>query len=69
MYRVKILPYFQQQFVVAFECGERAAFFDLWNQNVPRETLEQDPVCQSLEFSLSVYFAIYPIKTGVSRLP
>ena len=57
----------QREFIVAFECGERAVFFELWNQNVPQVTLERDPTCQDLEFQLSVYFAIYPIKTGVRR--
>ena len=59
----------QSEFLVAFECGERAAFFNLWNRNVPQAMLERDPTCQNLEFTLSVYFAIYPIRTGVSVTP
>jgi hypothetical protein len=54
----------QRDFIAAFECGERRAFFKLWNQNVPQATLERDPTCQNLEFNLSVYFAVYPIRTG-----
>ncbi|CAI8031354.1 LisH domain-containing protein ARMC9 [Geodia barretti] len=54
----------QRDFIVAFECGKRETFFKLWNGNVPQETLERDQTCQNLEFNLSVYFAIYPIRTG-----
>ena len=56
----------QRDFIVAFECGKRETFFKLWNGNVPQETLERDQTCQNLEFNLSVYFAIYPIRTGVN---
>ena len=35
---------------------------------MPQATLERDPTCQNLEFNLSVYFAVYPIRTGVREL-
>ena len=53
---------------MAFECGERGAFFDLWDSHVPPDLRGHDPTCQNLEFSISVYFAVYPIKMGVSEL-
>ena len=50
---------------MAFECGERSAFFELWDKHVSTELRGGDPTCQSLEFSTSVYFAVYPSRTGV----
>ena len=50
---------------MAFECGERSAFFELWDKHVSTELRGGDPTCQSLEFSTSVYFAVYPSRMGV----
>ena len=52
---------------MALECGERSAFFDLWDRHVPKELREGDPTCQSLEFNISVYFAVYPSRIGVGE--
>ena len=55
----------QSEFLVAFECGERSAFFELWDKHVSTELRGGDPMCQNLEFSTSVYFAVYPSRMGV----
>jgi len=57
----------QSDFLMAFECGERSAFFDLWDRHVPTELRGGDPTCQSLEFNISVYFAVYPTRIGVRK--
>ncbi len=51
--------------MVALECGERSAFFELWDEHIPGELRARDPTCQNLEVCLSVYFAVYPLRTGV----
>ena len=50
---------------MAFECGEREVFFQLWEEHVPPRLRSGDPMAQHLEFSVSAYFAVYPIRTGV----
>ncbi len=50
---------------MAFECGEREVFFQLWAEHVPPQLRSEDPMAQYLECNVSAYFAIYPIKTGV----
>ena len=52
---------------MAFECGERSVFFELWDRHVSKELRGGDPTCQSLEFSASVYFAVYPSRMGVRK--
>ena len=52
---------------MAFECGERSVFFELWDRHVSTELRGGDPTCQSLEFSASVYFAVYPSRMGVRK--
>ena len=45
-----------------FKVGSRKEFFLLWDSNIPESVKSNDPVCKKLEFYLSIYFAIYPIK-------
>ena len=56
----------QSDFLVAFECGERPAFFELWDLHIPSAIRSTDPTCQHLEFTISVHFATYPLRKGVS---
>lgn len=51
-------------FLVAFECGERHAFFELWDSHIPSALRSTDPTCQHLEFTISVHFATYPLRKG-----
>ena len=53
--------------MVAFDCGEREAFFDVWEELVPAEVRSSDVTARDLEFSLCVYFALYPMKCKVCR--
>ena len=55
----------QEAFIVAFDCGEREAFFDAWEELVPMVTRTHDTVGRDLELSLCVHFALYPLKYQV----
>ncbi|XP_064385078.1 lisH domain-containing protein ARMC9-like isoform X1 [Halichondria panicea] len=57
----------QSEFVVAFECGERQVFFQLWAEHVPARLRDGDPTAQHLECSVSAYFAVYPLRTGTGN--
>ena len=57
-----------EELMVAFECGEQEAFFVLWSELVPSQLLQNDPTCQDLEFALTVYFALYPLKHNVCSI-
>ena len=58
----------QAELLTAFECGEREVFCQLWEEHVPAHLRSRDPTCQHLECSVNVYFAVYPIRTGVRHL-
>ncbi len=51
---------------MAFECGEREVFLQLWEEYIPSQVRKEDPTAQYLECNISAYFAVYPIRTGVS---
>ena len=55
---------YQTKFLLAFEHGDRAGFFNLWDQHLPLPLKNGDPTCQSLEFNVSVHFAVYPVRAG-----
>ena len=57
----------QSELLEAFECGEHQVFFEMWNEHVPQSVQSESVVCQHLECSISAYFAVYPIRTGVSK--
>ncbi|EDV24286.1 uncharacterized protein TRIADDRAFT_57604 [Trichoplax adhaerens] len=50
----------QSDLISAYKNGDHTEFFSLWNTSLPPETLNADKECQRLEFSLQIYFAIYP---------
>ncbi|XP_022090027.1 lisH domain-containing protein ARMC9-like isoform X3 [Acanthaster planci] len=52
----------QSNLLSLFKAGSRKEFFQLWDENIPESVKANDPVCKKLEFYLSIYFAIYPIK-------
>nr|XP_006813646.1 PREDICTED: lisH domain-containing protein ARMC9-like [Saccoglossus kowalevskii] len=52
----------QSDILNMFQLGARREFFKLWDDNVPEKIRNNDPVCKKLEFYISIYFAIYPIK-------
>ena len=52
--------------MVAFGCGEREAFFDMWEEFVPSMVRTNDAVGRDLEFSVCVHFALYPLKYQVT---
>ena len=56
----------QEAFIVAFDCGEQEAFFDAWEELVPLAVRTHDAVGRDLELSLSVHFALYPLKYQVN---
>ena len=58
----------QAELLTAFECGEREAFCQLWEEHVPAQLRSRDLTCQHLECSVNVYFAVYPIRTGVCKI-
>ncbi|XP_038076585.1 lisH domain-containing protein ARMC9-like [Patiria miniata] len=56
----------QSNLLSLFKVGSRKEFFHLWDENIPESVKSNDPVCKKLEFYLSIYFAIYPIKYQLS---
>ncbi|KAI9197514.1 uncharacterized protein BJ171DRAFT_632482 [Polychytrium aggregatum] len=49
------------RFMIFFHEGNRADFFQSWNQAFDSETQLSDPTFQKLEFNLHVYFAVFAI--------
>ena len=56
----------QPEFLNTLECGEGPAFIELWNTNIPARIRTHDVLCQHLECNIRAYFAVYPLRTGVS---
>ncbi|KAJ1563158.1 LisH domain-containing protein armc9 [Cladochytrium tenue] len=50
-----------------FRCGERHDFFRLWDERFPAALRQSDTMYQSMEFQISVYFAVYAIHPFVKR--
>lgn len=44
-----------------FDEGKRDVFFQAFQQYVPASTLSYDLAAQRLEFTLNIYFSIYPV--------
>ncbi|KAJ3395434.1 LisH domain-containing protein armc9 [Lobulomyces angularis] len=55
----------QNRFIIAFHEGDREAFFSLWDKTFSAQVRSRDPVYQKLEFTFSIYFAIFPIHNSV----
>ncbi|XP_077998887.1 lisH domain-containing protein ARMC9-like isoform X2 [Glandiceps talaboti] len=55
----------QSDVLSMFQLGARREFFQLWDDNIPDKIRKSDPVCKKLEFYVSIYFAIYPIRHGL----
>ncbi|XP_073531379.1 lisH domain-containing protein ARMC9 isoform X2 [Phyllobates terribilis] len=58
----------QKDLLTAFEDGERKTFFETWNEHVPPDTRNNDPLAQKLEFYLHIHFAIFPLKHNIGRI-
>ncbi|KAM4692879.1 lisH domain-containing protein ARMC9 isoform 2-T2 [Discoglossus pictus] len=58
----------QKDLITAFDDGDRKVFFDLWEEHIPSDSRNSDPMAQKLEFYLHIHFAIYPLKHGVGRI-
>ncbi|XP_069583106.1 lisH domain-containing protein ARMC9 isoform X2 [Ranitomeya imitator] len=58
----------QKDLLTAFEAGERKTFFETWNEQVPPDTRNNDPLAQKLEFYLHIHFAIFPLKHKLGRI-
>jgi hypothetical protein len=54
------------EFLSAFEVGDREQYFMMWKRNIPAGVLENDPICLQLEFKSQLSFAVYPLKRGLS---
>ncbi|XP_069068960.1 lisH domain-containing protein ARMC9 [Pleurodeles waltl] len=57
----------QKDLITAFEDGDRKVFFELWEEHIPQEIRDGDPLAQKLEFYLHIHFAIYPLKHGMGK--
>lgn len=44
--------------------GNRKAFFEAWEKNIPLDVRNSDLVAQKLEFNLHMYFAVYSLKNA-----
>ena len=53
---------FQNQMMEFFHEGKGDMFFKLWREYLPPAVQDSDQVAQKLEFYLSIYFTVYPIK-------
>jgi hypothetical protein len=47
--------------------GDRTSFFALWDKTFNETLRASDPLYQKLEFSMSLYFAIFPIHEHVPQ--
>ncbi|KAI8808509.1 hypothetical protein BJ742DRAFT_853574 [Cladochytrium replicatum] len=57
----------QERFLLAFNEGDRDAFFALWDEHFPPSVRLSDPVYSKLEFTLSIYFAVFPVHSYVDQ--
>ncbi|XP_018096826.1 lisH domain-containing protein ARMC9 isoform X1 [Xenopus laevis] len=58
----------QKDLITAFEDGDIKEFFALWQEHIPVETQNTNPVAQKLEFYLQIHFAIFPLKQSQGRI-
>uniref|UniRef100_A0A8C5QGU0 LisH domain-containing protein ARMC9 n=1 Tax=Leptobrachium leishanense TaxID=445787 RepID=A0A8C5QGU0_9ANUR len=58
----------QKDLITAFEDGDRKTFFELWEEHIPAETRNNDPLSQKLTFYLQIHFAIFPLKHSIGRI-
>uniref|UniRef100_A0A6I8SKE1 LisH domain-containing protein ARMC9 n=1 Tax=Xenopus tropicalis TaxID=8364 RepID=A0A6I8SKE1_XENTR len=58
----------QKDLITAFEDGDIKEFFALWQEHIPVETQNTNPVAQKLEFYLQIHFAIFPLKHNQGRI-
>jgi LisH domain-containing protein ARMC9 len=49
----------------AFYQGDREEFYSLWETHFPQTIRQNDPLYQKLDFYINIYFAIFPIHSGV----
>ncbi|KAJ3192998.1 LisH domain-containing protein armc9, partial [Dinochytrium kinnereticum] len=56
----------QNQFMLPFQEGDREKFFALWDDRFPASLRETDPLYQRMEFQINIYFAIFPLHSGVN---
>jgi hypothetical protein len=59
---------FKNRFLIAFNEGDREEFFRLWDASFSESVRESDPVYHKLEFTFSIYFAVFPIHNYVSPI-
>ncbi|XP_063298926.1 lisH domain-containing protein ARMC9 isoform X3 [Pelobates fuscus] len=58
----------QKDLLATFEDGDRKSFFELWEEHIPAETRNNEPLSQKLEFYLHIHFAIFPLKHSVGQI-
>ncbi|XP_053566281.1 lisH domain-containing protein ARMC9 isoform X2 [Bombina bombina] len=58
----------QKDLISAFDDGDGTVFFGLWEEHIPSETRNGDPMAQKLEFYLHIHFAIFPLKQNIGRI-
>jgi len=58
----------QNRFLISFNEGDRESFFELWDTQFTETIRHSDPVYQKLEFTFSIYFALFPIHKHVSPI-
>ncbi len=64
---INVCVWYKEEFLELLDGGERHAFFQLWEEHVPGSMRTSNGLCQHLECNISVYFAIFPIRTGVGK--
>uniref|UniRef100_A0A4W3I0A0 LisH domain-containing protein ARMC9 n=1 Tax=Callorhinchus milii TaxID=7868 RepID=A0A4W3I0A0_CALMI len=53
--------------LTAFEDGSRKVFFELWEEHIPQQIRDSQPLTQKLEFYLQIHFTIFPLKNSVGN--
>uniref|UniRef100_A0A4W3HW76 LisH domain-containing protein ARMC9 n=1 Tax=Callorhinchus milii TaxID=7868 RepID=A0A4W3HW76_CALMI len=57
----------QDNILTAFEDGSRKVFFELWEEHIPQQIRDSQPLTQKLEFYLQIHFTIFPLKNSVGN--
>ena len=58
----------EESLMSCFETGNYQHFFKLWAANIPPKSLNENVVCQKLEFNLRLYFAVFPLVNNMGKM-
>ncbi|RKO83788.1 hypothetical protein BDK51DRAFT_51236, partial [Blyttiomyces helicus] len=57
----------ESRFLLSFRDGDRESFFAAWDERFPPAVRKSDTLYQKLEFTLNIYFCVFPIHPGVAE--